>query len=309
MATWSNTLTRAGITDPLLRHDYTEQRRLTARFNRGAYTAVRLLLPAPLIPDVIAATAFMHHSDNLIDQGPLNERLASLMHWDKQVREALGTGLAGHPVLRPLLDAVARHPQLREQITRYLAGAPEEVRWESFATESDFQRYIDAYSLPAFMLIACLLAPPSSAQKFQEGCRTFIEASQRLDFLEDITEDLSNGRIGIPEDVLEEHGVALRDFQEAPSDGVRQLIRSQIARIQPSLEASYCLVDLVDPPNQPFVRALITLHELRVRAVARKGPGILRGSVRPSFASLLLLLAREYRTARRHRGLGVGTAP
>lgn len=59
MPTWSRTLDEAGVSDPLLRRDYTEQRRLVARFARAEYMAVRLLLPAAVVPDVIAATAFM----------------------------------------------------------------------------------------------------------------------------------------------------------------------------------------------------------------------------------------------------------
>ena len=71
MGMWANRLDAAGIHDPQLRDDFTRQRSLVARYKRAAYLAVLLLLPRPLAPHMIAATAFMHHTDNLLDHGPL----------------------------------------------------------------------------------------------------------------------------------------------------------------------------------------------------------------------------------------------
>ncbi|MEU9124892.1 squalene/phytoene synthase family protein [Streptomyces sp. NPDC048506] len=317
MATWTSTLDRAGITDPALRHDYGEQRRLVARYARAEYTAVRLLLPAPLVPDVIAATAFMHLTDDRIDRGPVSERIAALAAWDQQVRAALDGGPADQPLLRTLRHTVARHPQLEGCVREFLAGAPSEVHCEGFATEADFQHYIDTYSLPGFMLIACLLAPSTPTADYVAGCRTFIEASQRLDFLDDIAEDLSDGRLGIPEDALARHGLTRSDLFDpneptgrGPAAGpatpgvdsaFRDLVHHQAPLVRGGLAASHPLTELVAPPHRPLIRALLTLQEHRLRAVENKGPALLRGATRPPIAAALRILAREYRAARGQR--------
>ena len=207
MPTWSRTLDEAGVSDPLLRRDYTEQRRLVARFARAEYMAVRLLLPAAVVPDVIAATAFMHHSDNLIDQGPLDERLKALESWEIQVKDAFDSGSTDQSVLRALVHTAGRHAQLEGHVQAFLTGAPAEVHWEGFDTDDDFRRYVDAYSHPAFMLITCLLEPPAQADAYRTGCRTFIESSQRLDFLEDLADDLGTGRLGLSQESLAAFGI------------------------------------------------------------------------------------------------------
>ncbi|MFE1173941.1 phytoene/squalene synthase family protein [Streptomyces sp. NPDC058773] len=307
MATWPNTLDRAGITDPALRRDYSEQRQLVARYARAEYTAVRLLLPAPLVPDVLAATAFMHHSDNLIDQGPAGERIAALADWESRVHAALKTGEADEPVLRTLLDTLARQPQLQQYVEDFLAGAPLEVRTTGFAAESDFQQYIDGYSLPAFLLIACLLGDGAPTDRYVAGCRTFIEASQRLDFLNDLAEDLDGGRLGLPEELLARHGLTRQGLvaKDATTvDGFRPLLGEQARQIRSGLSASFGIVDLVPAPNRPFVRALITIQGLTLRAAARKGTALLDGSARPQVAAALRVLAREYAAARRGRDTG-----
>ncbi|MEU2158750.1 squalene/phytoene synthase family protein [Streptomyces sp. NPDC019396] len=299
MPTWSSTLDQAGITESLLRRDFTDQRRLVARFARAEYVAVRLLLSASLIPDVIAATAFMHHTDNLIDQGPLAERLAALAHWDRQVRAALDTGSAGEPVLRALLDAVQRRPQLRRYAQDFLAGAPAEVRWEGFEDEDAFQYYVDAYSHPAFMVVACLIEPPSAQDAYTSGCRMFIEASQRLDFLEDLAEDLSSGRLGIPQTALAQCGLSRAELEQEPAPNrVRELVEHQVAWVRPRFTASRHLIELVEPHNKPFIRALVSLQELRLRKVETAGPALLHTSPRTPVAGALRLLAGEYRSAR-----------
>ncbi|MGX1759144.1 phytoene/squalene synthase family protein [Streptomyces lydicus] len=308
MATWPKTLDRAGITDPSLRRDYDEQRRLVAGYARAEYTAVRLLLPAEIVPDVIAATAFMHHSDNLIDRGPADERIAALADWEGRVHAALKSGEADEPVLRTLLATIARHPRLRQYVEDFLAGAPLEVQTQGFASEGDFQHYIDGYSLPAFMLIAGLLDAAAPADAYLAGCRSFIEASQRLDFLNDLADDLGNGRLGIPEELLARHGLTRSDLTRtgpprkgcAP-EGFRRLVGDQARQIRTGLTASYGLVDLVHARSRPFVRALIGIQDLTLRAVARKGTALLDGSARPDVAAALRLLGREYVAARRRR--------
>ncbi|MGW7490485.1 phytoene/squalene synthase family protein [Streptomyces sp. NPDC054786] len=303
MATWPKALDQAEITDPALRRDYSEQRRLVARYARPEYTAVRLLLPAPLVPDIIAATAFMHHSDNLIDQGPAGARIAALTDWERQVHTALESGEADQPVVRTLLDTITRQPQLRRYVEDFLAGAPLEVQTEGFAAESDFQHYVDGYSLPAFMLIACLLGG-APAEQYVAGCRTFIEASQRLDFLNDVAEDLTDGRLGIPEELLARHGLTRTDLinKDGTPDGFRALIRDQAQQVRSGLAASYGLVDLVPAHSRPFVRALVAIQGLTLRAAARKGTALLDGSARPSVGAALRILAREYVAARRGGG-------
>ncbi|GGP86780.1 phytoene/squalene synthase family protein [Streptomyces melanogenes] len=297
---WSRTLDHAGISDPALRGAYSGQRQLVARFARAEYTAVRLLLPPPAVPHIVAATAFMHHTDNLIDQGPVKERLAAADDWRQQVTTALTRGSSEDPLLRALTHTISRHPQLHEYVEQFLKGADVEVEWESFSGEADFQHYVTAYSLPAFMLVACLLAPEAPGEEYVTGCRAFIEATQRLDFLDDIAEDLAEGRIGITHETLARHGLTPHDLRRQPG-GFKALLHEQAPLVRAGLEESRTLEHHVHPSSRPLVRALVALQTLRVGAVEKAGPALLDGSTRPPLADALRLLGREYRAARRHR--------
>ncbi len=62
-----------------------------------------------------------------------------------------------------LRDTTLRHPYLAARVRAFLDGATVEAQWTGFATEADFQAYVDSYALPALMLTASLLAPDPDA--------------------------------------------------------------------------------------------------------------------------------------------------
>ncbi|MEU7136092.1 squalene/phytoene synthase family protein [Streptomyces sp. NPDC046261] len=300
MHAWDRTLTLAGIHDKRLRADYTRQRALVSAYRRHAYVAVRLLLPPALVPHVIAATAFMHHTDTLLDEGggPANGAGGGDAYaaWEKEVRDGLATGQSGHPVLRPLLHTASRHPRLRDHVQEFLAGAPLDRDFTGFTDEAEYGRYVDAYSLPAFMLIACLLLDPAAdAGTTRELCRAYIDGSQRLDFVNDLAEDLREGRLTLTAQALERHGVRRADLERGrETAAVRALLTDLLGRARRDLLASRRLPGLAPAPHRAFIRAVIALEVLTADAAMARGTGLLRGAARPSVPGALRVLAREY---------------
>ncbi|MBZ4321379.1 phytoene/squalene synthase family protein [Streptomyces huiliensis] len=292
---WERALTAAGIDDPALRAAYTRQRAVVAGYRRHAYLAVRLLLPPALVPHAIAATAFMHHTDNLLDRGP--DAAGDWPAWEARVRAGLAGAEDGHPVVAPLLRTVAAHPPLRGHVEDFLAGAPLERDTTGFATEADYRKYVDAYALPAFMTIAgLLLAPEADPDASREVCRTYIDGSQRLDFVNDLSEDLRDGRLGLSEEALARYGVtraALERGRDAP--GVRGLLRDQLLQARRDLLAARRLVAFAPPGHRAFTRAVIALETLTAGAALAAGTAVLRHPVRPPLPGALAVLLREYR--------------
>ncbi|MFI9824788.1 phytoene/squalene synthase family protein [Streptomyces sp. NPDC052013] len=311
MIRWSAALAKAGITDPRLRRTYDAQRRLVRRFALHEYVAARLLLPAHLHPAVVAAVAYMHVTDELIDTGDVSSRQAALAAWDAETMVALERGgAAERGTLQALQDTVRRHPQMAARVRAFLDGAQVEATWTGFATEADFQRYVDHYSLPALMLTASLIAPApggGAEEPFIRGCRALIEGWQRCDFLADLADDAGKGRIGIPQEELVRHELKLEDLQSkavtcVPALG--RLVRAQTELAEAALAECQRLPTLVAPEHRPFLDALIAVQELRLDAVRRAGAGLLRRGAGPARLASLRVLTRQHRRARQlRRGL------
>ncbi|MBH1937612.1 squalene/phytoene synthase family protein [Streptomyces sp. AV19] len=300
MHTWDTTLTTAHIDDPSLRAAYTAQRTVVAGYRRHAYLAVRLLLPPALVPHVIAATAFMHHTDTVLDKTNGRDGQDGWPAWEAEARTGLDGGNSTHPVLRPLLRTISTHPQLTGHVTDFLDGAPLERESTGFATETAYQKYVDAYSLPAFMLIASLLlSPGADPVASREVCRTYIDGSQRLDFVNDLSEDLRDGRLGLSDEALERHGVTRGDLERArDTTGTRALLRTQLEQARRDLLAARRLVAFAPPGHRAFTRAVVALETLTADRALAAGTGLLRRPARPPLAGALGVLTRELR----HRG-------
>ncbi|MCF3132098.1 squalene/phytoene synthase family protein [Streptomyces olivochromogenes] len=305
MIRWSAALTRAGITDPRLRETYDAQRRPVRRFALHEYVAVRLLLPARLHPPVIAAVAYMHATDELIDAGDVTARQAALRAWDAETTKALASsGPPAQDALLALWDTTRRHPHMGARVRAFLDGAPVEAAWTGFDTEDDFQAYVDSYSLPGLMLTASLLAPDPTAgadEPFVRGCRALIEGWQRCDFLADLPEDAASGRIGIPADELARYGLKFDDLRarsEACAPALEKLVRAQADLAEAALAGCRTLPSLVAAEHQPFLDALIAVQELQLHAVRHAGGSLLRHGTGPSGPASLRVLARQYRRAR-----------
>ncbi|MEU5729509.1 squalene/phytoene synthase family protein [Streptomyces antimycoticus] len=302
MGLWGTALDAAGISDPRLREDYTHQRKLVAAYRRSSYLAARLLLPPPLLPHLIAATAFMHRTDTLLDSGPVEERAGAFAEWAKGVRDGLAGGESEHAAVRPLLHTVSAHPGLRERVEGFLDAAPLELEFTGFATEADYQRYVDTYALPAFMLIAGLIAGEDTPVGYREACRVYIDGSQRLDFVNDLSEDLADGRLNLVRETLDAHGVARVDLENArDTTGTRSLLAHLLGQARQSLSTSRSLVGLVPPEGRPLFRAMIQIEQLTATAAADKGPGVLRAPARPPLPATARVLLRERRHARHRR--------
>ncbi|MFI9804295.1 hypothetical protein ACIHEJ_07980 [Streptomyces sp. NPDC052301] len=146
MSAWTKSPDAAGVREPGVRRDYDAQRRLVRRHRRTACLAARLLLPRHLLPHVVAATALMHHGDNLLDTGPRRE--AAWAAWERQVREALRAGTSEDPLLRACLHTPSARPRLHGTAERYPSTAAAELDFAGFATEADYQACPDASCLP-----------------------------------------------------------------------------------------------------------------------------------------------------------------
>lgn len=299
MRTWQRSLTAAGVRTPELRNDYGDARRLVARFRRSSYLAARLLLPPSVLPHVVAATAVMHHGDNLLDTGPKPQRIAAWASWEQRVRKALETGVADDPLIRTLLHTVAAYPRLRGVVEEYLSTAGAELEFTGFDSEADYQAYVDAYSLPAFMLVAVLLGPEDDDGPYRAMCRTLIDGSQRLDFVNDLAEDIAEGRPGIPAQTLARFSVTPTDLAAGhePS-GLRELVEHEVGAALAALEAARELPAQVSARGRALLNAFVEIELLTADAALARGAALLHGSASPPLLGTLRVLRNARRTAR-----------
>ncbi|GAA1408674.1 hypothetical protein GCM10009639_58650 [Kitasatospora putterlickiae] len=161
---------------------------------------------------------------------------------------------------------------------------------------------MDGYSLPGFMVVAALLGPPGDQSAYRAACRTFIDGSQRLDFVNDLAEDLADGRLTVPVRLLERHGVTRAELERADDrPAVRALLGELLDAADRALAEGRAVIALVPDAHRPMVRCVVEVETLTSAAARADLGALLHRSASPAKPAALRLLAREYLRARRFR--------
>ncbi|WP_328302564.1 squalene/phytoene synthase family protein [Streptomyces sp. NBC_00435] len=294
MPSWRTTLTTAGISGTRLRGDYTYAARRVLRREPAPYLALRLLAAPPLVPWLAAGLAFMNRVDDVAETGTPDQRAAALAELGTEVRRALETGESPDPLLRAYAHAVASRGLPAEWVFRFLDGAATaEAVFDGFASEAEFQAYLDAYAWPGVLVFTGLQYEGGPDAGQAAGWRRFVDAAQRVDFLADLAGDLSEGRLCIPRARLAEHSVTRADLEQArDTPAVRELLAAECGRARAALAAGQDIVDLTAPGLRAVASTMTELMGHQLTAVERAGAGALRKDVGYGFAAPLRTLAR-----------------
>ncbi|WP_196942846.1 phytoene/squalene synthase family protein [Streptomyces sclerotialus] len=286
----------AGVRGGEARADYTKVAQFMQRREPAGYAAVRLLTPAHFQPHALAGYAFASFTDDLCDRGTVPERTRRFDAWAGQIRAALDSGATRHPLLRAFLRTSAERALPRHWIESYLDGARIDLDFSGFATEADFQGYVDQLTWPFLMITTGLAQPGGGSPEFARSCRLVADAGQRTDILTDLAEDLRDGRLYLPLDALERHGVLRADL-EAGRDvpGVRALLTDAAGKAHGTLREATRLLNELPAEYGPLMRFVLDLHHQRLERVVAMGGAVTRRPVRDSPVACLRLLARARR--------------
>lgn len=278
MPSWRTTLTAAGISGTRLRQDHTHAARRVLRREPAPYLTLRLLAAPPLVPWLTTGLAFMNRVDDTAETGTRQERATALADLAAQVGTALETGQSPDPLLRAYAHAADARGLPAHWVTRFLRGAATaEAGFDGFATEEDFQHYLDAYAWPGLLVFTGLQYRGGPDAEQAAGWRRFVDAAQRVDFLADLAGDLREGRLCIPRARLAAHSVTRADLERGrDTPAVRALLADETARARTALDAGADILDLTEPGLRPVVATLRELMAHQLTAVERAGAAALR---------------------------------
>ncbi|MFG2295885.1 squalene/phytoene synthase family protein [Streptomyces sp. NPDC048603] len=290
MPSWRRTLTSADVTGPALRADYTAAARRVLSREKAPYLALRLLAAPPLVPYLTAGLAFMNLVDDIAENGTAEERSSGLA----SLAERLAAGGGTDPVLRAYAHAVSVRGLPDHWIKSFLAGAETaEAGFTGFATEADFQAYVEAYAWPGITVFTGLQYPGGPDAEQAAAWRRFVDAAQRVDFLADLAGDLASGRLCLPLDRLDGHGVTRTDLEQGrDTTGVRALLAGECALARAALDAARDVVGHSDPGLRRVGRTMLELMAHQLTLVERAGPAALSQDIGYGTLAPLRILAR-----------------
>lgn len=294
MRSWQRCLDAAGVTSGSDRAAYLKAKQFMLSREPAGHLAVRLLIPDRLQPHILAGYAFASFTDDLCDKGTVPERTRRYAGWAEQVRSALDTGTARHPLLRAFLHTAEKRELPRSWVDSYLVGAEIDLDFGGFTTEDDYQSYIETLTWPFLMITSGLSMPGGGSRAYADSCRLLADACQRTDFLTDLAEDLRDGRLYLPTDDLEKHGVDRSDLEQGRNlPGVRSLLSATASTAHATLREATRIVAELPEEQRPLTRFVILLHDHRLRRARAMGAAVTQGPVRDNPIECLRILTRS----------------
>ena len=250
---------------PELAAAYEHCRRIHAAHGRTYYLATRLL-PRDRRPDVWALYAFARVADELVDT-PWRPDPEILLAWRERAMAAMRSTSRPDPAEQPVLAATwhTMHtfglaPDL---LAEFLDSMVMDLTVSRYATWEELRGYTRGSAAVIGELMAPLLG--ASGPDALGRAAALGEAFQLTNFIRDVGEDHTRGRIYLPQADLARFGVSEDLLAEAvrtavPSPQVRALVAFEVRRAVNLYAAARPGLRMVDARSQPCLEAAFTLY-------------------------------------------------
>jgi 15-cis-phytoene synthase len=212
------------------------------------------LFPAEALDKVAAVYAFCRFTDDLVDQGEgLDPSLleARLNEWLRLAREAYADRQTGVGLLDEVLGEMGRSGVP----FRYVEELVEGVRMDLFPRRFETLQDLRVYSFRVASVVGGWLTELFGVRdpRVLERAYAMGHAMQLTNILRDVGEDLGMGRVYLPEDRMERHGVD-RDLLERITrgkspipPGYRSLMEELMAEADKDYEEAFMAIPRLPP--------------------------------------------------------------
>jgi 15-cis-phytoene synthase len=293
---------------------YRTCRQIARREAKNFYYAF-LALPEPKRDAICAVYAFMRHADDLSDDESRSreQRRADLDAWLKSWHTAAAGQPASDPVFLALSDARRRFNIPLDLLDHLVHGtamdldAPNEGTYDTYATFEDLRRY--CYYVASVVGLVCIRIFGYSDPRAEALAEETGLAFQLTNILRDVDEDAARGRIYLPLDELQQHGVRMEDLAalragEEMTVGQRALLASIAQRAEHYYRSGRQLLPLIAPDARPALWVLVAIYHDLLRRIEQRNFDVFSERVTVPVSVRIAILLRGLLQVLRNRVLG-----
>lgn len=205
------------------------------------YWAMRVL-PRAKREAMFAVYAYCREVDDIADDGDasIEARLAALLEWRAEI-DRLYAGRPRHPIAQALRGPVHAFALRREDFEAILAGVTMDAEGPIVAPRFPvLELYCARVAGAVGRLSLCIFgAPPACHQPLSHALG---EAVQLTNVLRDLAEDAAVGRLYLPRELLEKHGVPMTPAAALAHPGLPQVCAELAAVAQRRFDEAAALI-------------------------------------------------------------------
>jgi phytoene synthase len=259
-------LKAAGITDSELRNSYLECKRLNNLHGKTYFLATRLLPPAKR-PFVHALYGFARYADEIVDDLAStlseNEKAESLKNWGNEVLANIKSGKSHDHIGAALVDTVNRFSIPISYFEAFLHSMTMDLTVTEYHTYEDLYEYVYGSAAVIGLQMVPVLGTISkqSMAEANIAAEKLGTAFQLANFIRDIGEDLTRGRVYLPVTELQSHGVTREMLEERiVTPQIKNALKEQIQRVRSLQAESKPGINLLSAESRACIEAASELY-------------------------------------------------
>ena len=259
-------LKAAGITDSELRNSYLECKRLNNLHGKTYFLATRLLPPAKR-PFVHALYGFARYADEIVDDLAStlseNEKAEALKSWGDEVLANIKSGKSHDHIGAALVDTVNRFSIPISYFEAFLHSMTMDLTVTEYHTYEDLYEYVYGSAAVIGLQMVPILGTISKQAMAEANiaAEKLGTAFQLANFIRDIGEDLTRGRVYLPVTELQSHGVTREMLEERiVTPQIKNALKEQVQRVR-SLQAEAKVgINLLSAESRACIEAASELY-------------------------------------------------
>ncbi|MGW2787642.1 phytoene/squalene synthase family protein [Streptomyces populi] len=276
-------LDAAGITDPALREAYGRCRRLNARHGKTYFLATRLL-PLERRPAVHALYGFARRADDVVDSLAASfsteRRSRDLADLRSNLERGLRQGNCTDPVVLALADTARRYDIDHRHFSDFMASMRSDLEVTGYPSFDDLRAYMHGSAAVIGLQMLPVLGTVVPREEAEPSAAALGVAFQMTNFLRDVGEDLDRGRVYLPADLLQAHGVDRELLGWSRRTGRRdRRIVGALRAFEDLTRAVYRTavpgLAMLEPVSRPCIRTAFVLYGGILDAIAEDGYTVL----------------------------------
>jgi phytoene synthase len=259
-------LKAAGITDPALRNSYLECKRLNSLHGKTYFLATRLLPPAKR-PFVHALYGFARYADEIVDDlaSTLSEeeKAKSLKNWGDEVLANIKSGKSHDHIGAALVDTVNRFSIPISYFEAFLHSMTMDLTVTEYHTYEDLYEYVYGSAAVIGLQMVPILGTVSKQAMAEANiaAEKLGTAFQLANFIRDIGEDLTRGRVYLPVTELQSHGVTREMLEERiVTPEIVNALKEQIKRVRTLQAEATPGINLLHAESRACIEAASELY-------------------------------------------------